>query len=46
MPVVITVDDETEKEESVENEMRLQNIIEKRKEMRLLARRNTYGENT
>jgi len=46
MPVVIIMDDKTEKEESEENEMRLQNIIKKRKEKNLLARRNKYGENT
>lgn len=40
------MDDKTEKEESEENEMRLQNIIKKRKEKNLLARRNKYGENT
>jgi len=37
---------QTENEESEESEMRLQNFIEKRKEKRLLARRNKYGENT
>jgi hypothetical protein len=45
MPVVIIMDDETENEESEENETRFQNINEKRKEKRLLARRNKYGEN-
>jgi len=36
---------QTEKAESEENEMRLQNFIEKRKEKMILARRNKYGEN-
>jgi hypothetical protein len=46
VPVVTIIDDETENEESKENETRLQNINEKRKEKRLLARRNKYGKNT
>lgn len=41
IPVVIIMDDEIENED---NEMRIQNIIGKRKEKRLLARRNKYGE--
>lgn len=46
MPVVIIMDNETENEDSEENEKCLENIIEKHKENRLLARRNEYGENT
>ena len=46
IPTVIIMDDETENKGSEGNETRPQNIIEKCKEKRLLARRNKYGENS